>query len=158
MPGPDCHFDWLFEIDDGPLWTISTEEFVRVPAGDFDGEMLPDHRRRYLDYEGPLSNQRGHVARLASAQIAQIQVTGSTQCEPEISDHSASANRFLSPSSNLADLGQGSSPSQAIVRVDFSCWRSDVIARIGGVEIEIPIGIAGDHQRLGVSVRVLALG
>lgn len=68
------HFDWLFEIDDGPLWTIATDVFPSIPGGCISGEILPHHRRRYLDYQGPLSDQRGDVCRVAQADIAGVQI------------------------------------------------------------------------------------
>lgn len=58
------HFDFMFEtVPGGPLltwrsltWPIERETpLVR----------LGEHRRDYLDYEGPVSNDRGRVARVA---------------------------------------------------------------------------------------------
>jgi hypothetical protein len=68
------HYDWLLEpppsqpLPEGRLWA------VRVPLppslwtaeGSLDLELLPPHRREYLDYEGPLSGGRGSVRRIAS--------------------------------------------------------------------------------------------
>jgi hypothetical protein len=63
------HYDLLFEIESGsalaawrsPVWPI---------ADPTDIERLPDHRREYLDYEGPISGGRGHVRRVAGGQCA----------------------------------------------------------------------------------------
>jgi hypothetical protein len=60
---PEPHFDLMFETAEGsalatwrsPLWPPVSEQRV---------EKLPDHRREYLDYEGPVSNDRGRVARV----------------------------------------------------------------------------------------------
>jgi hypothetical protein len=59
------HFDLMFETErGGPLRTWRSPEWpitdrVRITPLDL-------HRRDYLDYEGPLSNDRGWVKRIAS--------------------------------------------------------------------------------------------
>ena len=59
--GP-THYDLMLE--DGPVlatWQIPVCPF---PIGQTDGVSaikLPDHRRRYLDYQGPISGGRGEV-------------------------------------------------------------------------------------------------
>jgi hypothetical protein len=61
------HYDLLFEQEEqpalttfrSPAWPIS--EPTRV-------EKLADHRRAYLDYEGPVSGGRGRVTRIESGQ------------------------------------------------------------------------------------------
>lgn len=64
------HWDWLFAIDhDGPLKTWSSPPLLTqspFTGADLVGKKtpvrsLPDHRRRYLEYDGPLSQSRGHV-------------------------------------------------------------------------------------------------
>jgi hypothetical protein len=57
------HFDLMFEFGDA----LKTYELLRLPI---PGERIPvqnlaDHRLHYLDYEGPVSNNRGHVTRWA---------------------------------------------------------------------------------------------
>lgn len=56
------HWDFLLEHTDGTLrsWALSDEPAfgAEIPA-----EALPDHRREYLDYEGPISGDRGRVTR-----------------------------------------------------------------------------------------------
>lgn len=59
------HFDLMFETSPGSelatwrsdVWPIQTVTLV---------DRLPDHRAGYLTYEGPVSNDRGHVRRVAS--------------------------------------------------------------------------------------------
>lgn len=70
-PGPkftrqqQTHWDWMFEKPDGMLRTFATDclesldERVNLLA-----ESLADHRHAYLDYEGPISNDRGTVRRV----------------------------------------------------------------------------------------------
>jgi hypothetical protein len=77
--GP-IHWDWLFEppeaaaaeTSNGRLWTWATNP---VPTRTWesvsdrlqiDAIRLPDHRARYLDYEGEVSDNRGHVERQIS--------------------------------------------------------------------------------------------
>lgn len=60
---PQPHFDLLFERrPDGPLvafrlpiWPIKQSAPITE---------LPDHRRHYLTYEGPISDDRGRVQRI----------------------------------------------------------------------------------------------
>ena len=88
------HIDLLLERDDGPLVTF------RVPAGTslllepghagaFDAERSPDHRRVYLDYEGPVSNNRGTVRRVATLTLHALAQTPES-LEFVVSAHPAS--------------------------------------------------------------------
>ena len=62
---PEPHFDLMFEIAEGsklatwrsPSWPPVTSQRI---------EKLVDHRREYLTYEGPISNDRGRVTRVES--------------------------------------------------------------------------------------------
>ena len=59
------HFDLMFESEPGAqLTTIRCGEWPIQPSTQL--ERLPDHRRAYLEYEGPLSGDRGAVKRIAS--------------------------------------------------------------------------------------------
>ncbi len=58
----DSHLDLMLESGEG----LRTWSFAEFPA---DGEEvvadeLPVHRLAYLDYEGPVSNNRGEVSRI----------------------------------------------------------------------------------------------
>ena len=57
------HFDLMFEFGPGaPLATWRSADWpVMSPA---ILERLPDHRRDFLDYEGPLGDDRGEVSRV----------------------------------------------------------------------------------------------
>jgi hypothetical protein len=61
---PEPHFDLMLERGDGePLATWRSSAWPIV-----DGTRvtpLPDHRRDYLAYQGPISDDRGYVARVA---------------------------------------------------------------------------------------------
>ena len=63
-PGSD---DWSSD-GGGQLWTwaIPVNPIEQPLPLVCDAERLPDHRRAYLDYEGPISGNRGQVQRVAS--------------------------------------------------------------------------------------------
>lgn len=74
------HWDWLFAVDHaGPLKTWSGHPLLSQSAirgSHLVGKRtsviaLPDHRRRYLEYDGPLSRSRGHVRGLLRG-VAQL--------------------------------------------------------------------------------------
>jgi hypothetical protein len=62
---PNPHFDLMFETLPGsvlatwrsPIWPIDTDTPVT---------RLTDHRREYLDFEGALTGDRGHVQRVTT--------------------------------------------------------------------------------------------
>jgi len=59
--GP-THYDLMLE--DGPVlatWQIPVCPIEIGQTGTISAIKLPDHRRRYLDYEGPVSRDRGEV-------------------------------------------------------------------------------------------------
>ncbi len=58
---PD-HYDLMIETDGG-LQTWRVMVAPDTVANDCTLEPLPHHRRDYLDYEGPISNNRGQVRR-----------------------------------------------------------------------------------------------
>jgi hypothetical protein len=60
---PFRHWDLLLEAGDVAL----TWRLLRPPLPDepIAAERLPDHRLQYLDYEGPVSGDRGAVKRIA---------------------------------------------------------------------------------------------
>ncbi len=74
------HWDFMLEHD-GALWTWS---LAALPAAwcdqlQFDGDpslatvpaiRLADHRLAFLEYEGPLSGNRGEVRRVAAGEFA----------------------------------------------------------------------------------------
>ena len=59
------HFDFMLATDDtGPLLTWRLSRWP-MEVGDV-ALPLPAHRRAYLDYEGPVSGNRGQVKRVAA--------------------------------------------------------------------------------------------
>lgn len=83
LPDGTWHYDWMIErsIPDleprpgsGPERRLLTFRLDPAPTpppadpggGPFEAVRLPDHRARYLEYEGPVSSDRGRVTRVAS--------------------------------------------------------------------------------------------
>jgi hypothetical protein len=62
------HYDLLFEWEPGePLTSFRCPTWPPTPGEAW--EERPDHRRAYLDYEGPISGDRGVVARRAAGTL-----------------------------------------------------------------------------------------
>jgi hypothetical protein len=56
---PELHWDFMLEQGTSlRTWRLSAEP---NSGGAISAEPLPDHRLEYLDYEGPLSGDRGEV-------------------------------------------------------------------------------------------------
>src|SRR3954465_13751702 len=61
---PEPHFDVMVETTPGgPLLTWRSMQWPLAQETNFT--RLAEHRGDYLDYEGPVSNDRGHVRRVA---------------------------------------------------------------------------------------------
>jgi hypothetical protein len=64
------HWDLMFEMGD----VLLTYRLLALPQAshsiDLAVQRLPDHRRHYLEYEGPVSGQRGAVSRWAAGQFS----------------------------------------------------------------------------------------
>ena len=56
------HWDLMFE-ENGRLLTWALPEFLEAGKS-ITASRLPDHRMKYLDYEGPISDGRGSVSRV----------------------------------------------------------------------------------------------
>ena len=80
----DPHFDLMFETSPGsPLATWRCDQW---PFGEQPNlEPLGDHRRAYLDYEGPVSGNRGTVRRVESGTHVVIE-NGPEQLVVELED------------------------------------------------------------------------
>ena len=67
MPGDarrTSHWDLMFERGDRlRTWALSAQPEAGTTAC-IDARPLPDHKMDYLDYEGPISRNRGHVRRV----------------------------------------------------------------------------------------------
>jgi hypothetical protein len=68
---PVLHWDLMLDVGD-VLRTWRLAEAPR-PGLQTNCEALPDHRRMYLDYEGPVSGDRGSVRRVLAGDYDIIQ-------------------------------------------------------------------------------------
>lgn len=60
------HWDLMFETGDAlATWSLERPPDAATPVS---AEALPDHRIAYLDYEGPISGDRGSVTRWDAGQ------------------------------------------------------------------------------------------
>jgi hypothetical protein len=59
-----AHYDLMLEQGHS-LWTWACESLPGMEKTT-PAQRLADHRREYLDYEGPVSGDRGHVTRVDS--------------------------------------------------------------------------------------------
>ena len=59
---PSLHYDFMIEWGD----VLRTWRLDRIPSetASIPAEPLADHRSAYLDYEGPVSGNRGEVSRI----------------------------------------------------------------------------------------------
>ena len=67
---PELHWDFMLEKEA----VLRTWRLARQPseAGPIDAEPLADHRLAYLDYEGPVSGNRGSVRRFDRGEFTLI--------------------------------------------------------------------------------------
>lgn len=80
------HHDWMLERarpaaqdDDPDEHRLLTFRTVAIPGqvSAWTGEKIHDHRARYLQYEGPLSGERGRVDRVAAGEFDWITLESS---------------------------------------------------------------------------------
>ena len=81
LTGRKDHFDLMIECaqDDGlATWTLPENPFDKLAADCGPTKLaiptirIENHRTEYLTYEGPVSNDRGHVTRVAQGQAKWI--------------------------------------------------------------------------------------
>jgi hypothetical protein len=70
---PMLHWDFMLENEAA----LRTWRLARQPSepGPIDAEALADHRLAYLDYEGPVSGDRGSVRRFDRGEYALVEET-----------------------------------------------------------------------------------
>lgn len=71
---PSCtdHFDWLIDQPklDADHRLLTFRSSSRPDQSDsFIAQQAPDHRAIYLNYEGPISNNRGEVTRINKGEV-----------------------------------------------------------------------------------------
>ena len=80
--GRGTHFDLMLELH-GVLKTWAIEQWpfdtlAQYSAAQYPAAQLPDHRIDYLRYEGPISNNRGEVRRVASGSYRSLSHSADT--------------------------------------------------------------------------------
>jgi hypothetical protein len=81
---PEPHYDFMFETAPGSL--LMTFRFPRWPPGARMGAVhLAEHRRDYLEYQGPLSGARGEVKRVGQGSC-RVSVTSYDRWELVLDD------------------------------------------------------------------------
>lgn len=65
------HLHWDLLVEHSPDERLTTWRLEHPPEAGVSllAEALPDHRRLYLDYEGPISGNRGEVKRWDSGEV-----------------------------------------------------------------------------------------
>ena len=72
------HYDLMYEFRPGSM--LTTRRIPHWPPEAHDQlTPLPKHRREYLDYEGPVSGNRGQVRRVASG-TCEVEVDSEQSC------------------------------------------------------------------------------
>ncbi|MHC5111259.1 MAG: DNA polymerase ligase N-terminal domain-containing protein [Planctomycetota bacterium] len=68
VPDRGEHFDQHWDLMIEQQRVLLTWQLARNPVGECTGPIaarrIADHRKQYLDYEGPISNNRGSVTRV----------------------------------------------------------------------------------------------
>lgn len=85
--GRPSHWDLLLEREED-CWTWAIEELHTAFGGDSDrtnvsAKRLANHRKHYLDYEGPVSRDRGEVTRVLTGTY-EILLQSETHLEVEV--------------------------------------------------------------------------
>ncbi len=72
----DPHFDFMYEpAPDEPLRTFRLDAWPPAsPDAVLEATEIAPHRRAYLDYEGPVSGDRGFVRRVAAGELTAEQL------------------------------------------------------------------------------------
>ncbi len=82
LPDASWHLDWMLERDTNDDHRLVTFRLETRPdeltAHQTTAHRLPDHRARYLDYQGPLSDARGSLTRLARGDVLDLSISGSS--------------------------------------------------------------------------------
>ena len=78
IDGRGSHWDLMLESDDGVEDSLETWALEDLPskAGTTDARRLKPHRTEYLDYEGPVSQNRGSVKRVMAGTYTRTRLDG----------------------------------------------------------------------------------
>jgi len=123
-PDGGFHFDWMLEppaVGGSPSRVLITFRVNTNPLdwkGDlFDAVRLPDHRAIYLTYEGPLTENRGSVTRVAQGTVTFLEDPIAT---PERLDFATVYERTATPAAAKRERW-----SAAPLAPGSTAWRID---------------------------------
>lgn len=123
-----AHWDLLVEVPDAErliTWRLSGNPLAQT--GPIVTERIADHRRVYLEYEGPISGDRGEVRRLDRGAA-------------EWSAHSPELYRLKLHGAHLAGMYEIKlDPASAEPLTYFRKVKSDPIAEAGGASADAQV-------------------
>ncbi len=77
LPDGSSHYDWMIQRAGGPDRPLATfrvrDRIDHSKPPEFPAERLADHRAAYLQYEGPVSGDRGQVLRVADGEMTIVE-------------------------------------------------------------------------------------
>ncbi len=89
------HWDLMLESADA-LWTWKLSQDPTAGVGRVvEAVKIGDHRKHYLDYEGPLSGNRGQVSRVDHGELASIDLDENTVTAKLTGRHLAGTYRLV---------------------------------------------------------------
>jgi hypothetical protein len=99
---PTLHWDLMLECGDA----LRTWRLDRVPtvAATISVEPLPDHRLAYLEYEGPVSGDRGTVRRVDAGKFTRL-ASGSDAVNRETSEFQLAGTRLRGTATICSESG-----------------------------------------------------
>jgi hypothetical protein len=89
---PSPHFDLMLEVG-AVLWTWRLDRLLE-PGHEQQAERIQDHRVHYLEYEGPVSGNRGRVVRRDEGEFVWL-IQEEAHLELRISGRRASGTLIL---------------------------------------------------------------
>lgn len=147
----DSHWDLMFEqtgylftlrLDCLPVWDNTVEDAAHPGKGGegrsfttstrgftLAARRLPNHRKKYLNYEGPISGNRGHVSRVSAGTFQRLPWDGSAVPSPR----AAAAPIVLADGARI-ELSAGNRPI-ADLDIPMSEENQDISVRLFRWEI-----------------------
>ncbi len=75
LPDQSYHWDLMLEMEEKlATWQVPQEP-SQWSSEPILSERIFDHRKKYLDYEGPINENRGHVIQVAKGNLELIEKT-----------------------------------------------------------------------------------
>ncbi len=118
LPNGTSHVDWMIACDQAGRESLISFRLPRriddlKPGQRMPAERIADHRPAYLDYEGPVSDKRGSVRRLAWGTVVREHRQGSSW-DFEIRWQDRGDGVSIRQRLRLAPLGAGATAWEAV--------------------------------------------